>query len=189
MASGQRSALSATILVGSLLLGTPGAHSVTHDRSATCIRTPELVVVDLDNVKHRHILRHVFDARRNGQPRVLHIFREEGPANRRESLRGIPTRPGFDRDEYPPAMTDEGGKGASARYIGSGENRSAGGVMKGQLRPYCNEQRSSSNAGAIADLAPAGQRLRQHLLCHEAVREIFLGAFVAGEGGGDPCSS
>jgi len=74
-------------------------------------------------------------------PRVLHIFREEGPANRRESLRGIPTRPGYDRDEYPPAMTDEGGRGASVRYIASSENRSAGGVMKGQLRPYCNEQR------------------------------------------------
>jgi hypothetical protein len=46
-----------------------------------------------------------------------------------------------DRDEYPPAMVDEGGMGASVRYVLSGENRIAGGVMKGQLRPYCNEQR------------------------------------------------
>ena len=61
--------------------------------------------------------------------------------HRRESLRGIPTKKGYDRDEYPPAMTDEGGRGASVRYIASSENRSAGGVMKGQLRPYCNEQR------------------------------------------------
>ena len=37
-------------------------------------------------------------------------------------------------------MADEGGKGASVRYVLSGESRSAGGVMKGQLRPYCNEQ-------------------------------------------------
>jgi hypothetical protein len=38
-------------------------------------------------------------------------------------------------------MADEGGTGASVRYILSSENRSAGGVMKAQLRPYCNEQR------------------------------------------------
>jgi len=30
-------------------------------------------------------------------------------------LRGIPTKKGFDRDEYPPAMSDEGGKGADVR--------------------------------------------------------------------------
>jgi hypothetical protein len=38
-------------------------------------------------------------------------------------------------------MTDEGGEDASVRYILSSENRSAGGVMKGQLRPYCDKQR------------------------------------------------
>ncbi len=98
-------------------------------------------VVDLDDVNHRHILDHVFDARRKGEPRVLHIRRYEATANRRASLRGIPTKKGYDRDEHPPAVSDEGGKGASVRYILSSENRSAGGVMSGQLRPYCNEQR------------------------------------------------
>ena len=38
-------------------------------------------------------------------------------------------------------MSNEGGKGASVRYIGSSENRSAGSVMGWQLRRYCNEQR------------------------------------------------
>jgi hypothetical protein len=71
----------------------------------------------------------------------LHICRYEATANRRASLRGIPTKKGYDRDEYPPAMADEGGKGASVRYILSSENRSAGGVMSHQLAPYCNEQR------------------------------------------------
>jgi hypothetical protein len=66
--------------------------------------TRKLVVVDLDNVKHRHILDHAFDARRKGKPRVLHIRRYEATANRRASLRGIPTKPGYDRDEYPPAI-------------------------------------------------------------------------------------
>jgi hypothetical protein len=92
-------------------------------------------------VKHRHIIDHALDARRKGKPRVLHIRRYEADANRRASLRGIPTKKGFDRDEYPPAMSDEGGKGASVRYVGSSENRSAGSVMGSQLRRYCNEQR------------------------------------------------
>jgi hypothetical protein len=35
----------------------------------------------------------------------------------------MPTKPGYDRDEYPPAMSG------------------AGSVMRHQLVPYCNEQR------------------------------------------------
>jgi hypothetical protein len=37
-------------------------------------------------------------------------------------------------------MSDEGGKGASVRYIKSVENRSAGRLMGLQLSPYCNGQ-------------------------------------------------
>jgi hypothetical protein len=139
MASSQRSALGAAVLVG-LALTASGAHGVTQDQTA-CTRSTKLVVVDLDDVKHRHILDHVFDARRNGKRRILHIRRDEAKANRRASLKGIPTKPGFDRDEYPPAMSDEGGKGADVRYVRSAENRSAGSVMGNQLARYCNAQR------------------------------------------------
>jgi hypothetical protein len=65
-----------------------------------------------------------------GPAGVVHIRRNEGRANRRASLKGIPAKPGYDRDEYPPAMSDEGGKG-----------RTAGSLMRNQLAPYCNEQR------------------------------------------------
>jgi hypothetical protein len=137
----QRSVLKvAPLAVSGLIVTGFGGHAATAGQ-APCTLTRNLVVVDLDNVKHRHILRHVFDARRNGHPRVLHIRRYEARANRSESLRGIPTKKGYDRDEYPPAMSDEGGEGAGVRYILSSENRSAGGMMSGQLRPYCNEQR------------------------------------------------
>jgi hypothetical protein len=47
-------------------------------------------------------------------------------------LKGIPTKPGYDRDEYPPAMSDEGATGANVRYVLSAENRSAGSVMRGR---------------------------------------------------------
>jgi hypothetical protein len=81
------------------------------------------------------------DARRDGHPRILRIKRGEAAANRKASLKGWPTRPGFDRDEYPPAMSDEGGKGADVRYIRSKENRSAGQLIGRQLRPYCDSQK------------------------------------------------
>jgi hypothetical protein len=54
---------------------------------------------------------------------------------------GHSDKPGYDRNEYPPAMSDEGGKGADVRDVLSAENRSAGSVMRNQLAPYCNEQR------------------------------------------------
>ncbi|MGC3932149.1 NucA/NucB deoxyribonuclease domain-containing protein [Pseudomonas atacamensis] len=39
-------------------------------------------------------------------------------------MRGIETKPGLDRDEYPPAMFQEGGQEASVRHITAGDNRS-----------------------------------------------------------------
>jgi hypothetical protein len=65
---------------------------------------------------------------------------------------GIPTRAGFDRDEYPPAVGR--GKGprlesgrnprgwkADVRYVRSSENRSHGASLGAQLEPYCDGTR------------------------------------------------
>lgn len=134
--AGPRSAVLLGVLVVTGLLGSSGA-AQTH---AACKRIPRHVIVNLDDDTHRHVIDHAFDARRAGHPRVLHILRPEAKANRRASLRGIPTKEGFDRAEYPPAMSDEGGKGASVRYIKSVENRSARRVLGRQLAPYCNQQ-------------------------------------------------
>jgi Deoxyribonuclease NucA/NucB len=136
--------------VSALGFASAGANGVTQNQ-APCTLIATLVVVDLDNVKHRHILDHAFDARRKGHPRVLHIRRYEARANRRASLRGIATKPGYDRDEYPPAMSDEGGKGADVRYVLSAENQSAGSVMRHQLALTATSSGSSSSAGVIAD--------------------------------------
>jgi hypothetical protein len=77
MASGQRSALSAAVLIGGLLAGLGPAQGVTEDE-APCTRGANLVVVDLDDDKHRHIIDHALNARRKGHPRVLHIRRYKG---------------------------------------------------------------------------------------------------------------
>jgi Deoxyribonuclease NucA/NucB len=100
-----------------------------------------------DDDRWPNIADHIRDAqrlRKRGRlrfPRIFHIDRAGAKANRRESLRGIPTKRGFDRDEYPPAVAREGGKGAHIRYVRSGENRSAGSYMGNELQPYCSKQR------------------------------------------------
>jgi hypothetical protein len=71
MARGQRSVLSAASLIGFLGLTVAGANGVTQVRAA-CTLNRSLVVVDLDDVKHRHIIDHALDARRAGHRRILH---------------------------------------------------------------------------------------------------------------------
>ncbi|MER8182694.1 NucA/NucB deoxyribonuclease domain-containing protein [Kitasatospora sp. NPDC094015] len=67
------------------------------------------------------------------KPSVLTIERTRSRQNRRDSLRGIPTRPPEERDEYPPAMFKEGGAGASVKYIDGPDNGGSGSVMGSAL--------------------------------------------------------
>ncbi|WP_425928376.1 NucA/NucB deoxyribonuclease domain-containing protein [Pseudomonas sp. NyZ201] len=53
-------------------------------------------------------------------------------------MRGVEIKPGLDRDEYPPAMFQEGGKGASVRHIDPGDNRCAGACIGAQCRGLPN---------------------------------------------------
>ncbi|PAD80137.1 hypothetical protein CHH67_01540 [Paenibacillus campinasensis] len=53
--------------------------------------------------------------------------------NRNESLKGIPTKKGYDRDDWPMAMCAEGGVGASVKYIDPSDNRCAGSWVVSQL--------------------------------------------------------
>jgi RHS repeat-associated protein len=79
---------------------------------------------------------HIEDAQAAGRPSRLTIDRPGTDARRAEAMRGYPPRSGFDRDEYPPAMFEEGGAGASVRYIPPGDNRGAGAVIGRLTRPY-----------------------------------------------------
>ena len=56
---------------------------------------------------------HISDAIKAGHSDVCTIERSGADKRRQESLKGIPTKPGFDRDEWPMAMCAEGGAGAS----------------------------------------------------------------------------
>lgn len=78
------------------------------------------------------------DAQAAGQPTTLTIDRAGAAARRREALSGTPARSGLDRDEYPPAMFREGGRGASVRHIDPSDNRGAGACIGAACRGLPN---------------------------------------------------
>ena len=106
--------------------------------------------------KYPNIKSHTQSAIARGWPRVL-VVNRPGKGERRERLlQNIPTRPGFDRDEYPPAV----GRGraynnqrglvrgahpigwvADVMYVPSSENRSHGASLGNKLRRFCNGTR------------------------------------------------
>lgn len=94
------------------------------------------VQVLLPSNKYPETAQHIEEAIQNGQPELLHIDRGAADSNRAESLAGYPTIPGFDRDEYPMAFTQEGGQGADIKYINPSDNRGAGSVIGRQLRGF-----------------------------------------------------
>lgn len=132
------------ILTVAILLA--GASAQTPD-PAPCLHVPLAVVVDLNDDRQAPVIDHARDAVRAGQPRVLHIDRADADAHRALSLRGTPVRSGFDRDEYPPAFSAEGGAGADVRYISPRANRSAGSTMGRALGDFCNGQAFVLEAG------------------------------------------
>ena len=90
-----------------------------------------------------------------GWPRIL-VVNRPGKGERRERLlQNIPTKPGFDRDEYPPAVghgayngqrglvrgSDPIGWAADVMYVPSSENRSHGASLGNKLRRFCNGTR------------------------------------------------
>jgi len=91
----------------------------------------------VDAVDHDYLLRlkrseypqtfgHINDAIENGHPNIVTIQRASAKSNRVLSLKGVKTKAGLDRDEWPMAMFREGGSGASIRYIDPSDNRGAG---------------------------------------------------------------
>lgn len=96
----------------------------------------DVVEVNIPRSKYPETAKHIEDAQAAGQPEILTINRGGSKSNRKESLAGKDKVPGCDLDEYPPAMFEEGGFGASVRPINPSDNRGSGSSMGHQLRPY-----------------------------------------------------
>ena len=124
----------------------PGPAPTTQPEA--CMTPDGVQSVVFSAAKYPNIMRHFRAAIRKGWPRVLTINREGADQRRDRLLQGIPTKPGFDRDEYPPAVgrgagaaergTDPAGWMASVQYVRSSENRSHGSTLGAALRGFCN---------------------------------------------------
>ena len=100
----------------------------------------DVVEVKVSRKKYPESCKHIEDAI-NGKPpppkpAVLTKKSTGAASRRRASLKGTPRKKDFDRDEYPMAMTAEGGTDASIRHIAPSDNRGAGSVIGHQLRKY-----------------------------------------------------
>ena len=118
----------------------------------SCSKPSGVQRISFSATKYSHIRAHFRAAVRRGWPRTLVLNRPGADGRRDRLLRDIPTRSGFDRDEYPPAVARGRGKGlvggsgprgwkADVKYVGRSENRSHGSSLGGKLRRFCNGTR------------------------------------------------
>ena len=102
-----------------------------------CEKPDKVVDISFSGTKYPHIRRHMVRAVRMGWPRELVLKRKGADDRRDQALAGIPTKPGYDRDEYPPAV----GRSRSAtnvELVPSSENRSHGAALGVKLRRFCD---------------------------------------------------
>jgi hypothetical protein len=108
--------------------------------AASCHTQHNSVHVQLSSSRYPETTDHIADAIAAGQPSLLHIDRDEEEANREAALADYPPRTGLDRDEWPMAVSSEGGAGADVRYIDPSDNRGAGATVGNALEDWCNGQ-------------------------------------------------
>ena len=103
--------------------------------------TPSSVMsLGFSEAKFPNIKRHFRNAVEKGWPRILVLNRAGAGQRRDQLLAGIPTRTGFDRDEYPPAVGRASWEG-DVEYVPSSENRSHGALLGRMLDGFCSGTR------------------------------------------------
>ena len=104
-------------------------------------RAPTPRTIRVSRSRFPESAQNIDDAVAAGKPNVLTIDRAGAASRRRESLRGTKSVKGKDRDEFPPAMFEEGGRGAFVRPINPSDNRGAGACIGAQCRSLPNGSR------------------------------------------------
>lgn len=94
------------------------------------------MILEFPSDRYPETAAHIQGAIKKGHSEVCTIDRDGADENREESLKGIPTKEGYDRDEWPMATCAEGGKGASVKYIDPSDNRGAGAWVSNQIREH-----------------------------------------------------
>ena len=105
-------------------------------RERSCTKPSDVQSVVFSAAKYPNIRAHMRRAIRRGWPRTLVLHRRKSGVRRDRALEGFPTRRGYDRDEYPPAVGRETWR-TDIAYVPSSENRSHGSSLGAQLRPFC----------------------------------------------------
>ena len=134
------------------LAAEPPREDETGSGDSSCTKPDGVQRLVFDKAKYPNVRRHVRGALRRGWPRRLVVNRPGTDGRRDRLLEDIPTRDGYDRDEYPPAVGRGKGKGlergrsprgwqADVRYVPSSENRSHGAVLGNKLERFCNGTR------------------------------------------------
>ncbi|CAM4280475.1 uncharacterized protein YceK [Paenibacillus endophyticus] len=124
--------LAALLLLSFILSGCGNLLTATaSDTSVSSADYDETIQLPTD--RYPETMAHIAAAIKGGASAVCTIDREGAEANRDASLQGIPTKKGFDRDEWPMAMCKEGGAGADIAYVSPKDNRGAGSWIGNQL--------------------------------------------------------
>jgi hypothetical protein len=116
---------------------------------ANCIKPSGVRNVTFSKTKYPNMRKHFLAALRKGWPRTLVLNRKDAGKRRVRLLEGVATKPGYDRDEYPPAVGRGRGTGltrgidpigwrANVALVPSSENRSHGSSMGLKLRRFCS---------------------------------------------------
>ncbi|CCC86411.1 MULTISPECIES: NucA/NucB deoxyribonuclease domain-containing protein [Paenibacillus] len=132
-----------SILATALLAGCNVQQQIesTPSKTATVVSqatqvSAETVKLEFPSAKYPETAQHIKDAIAAGHSNTCTIDRDGADHNRELSLKGVPTRKGKDRDEWPMAMCAEGGDGADIRYISPKDNRGAGSWVGHKLDDY-----------------------------------------------------
>jgi hypothetical protein len=119
----------------------------------SCSRPSSVQNLRFNSTKYPNIKAHTNAAIARGWPRIMVLNRPGADARRDRLLDDIPTRAGFDRDEYPAAVGRGRANGkqrglvrginpigwmADVDYVPSSENRSHGSSLGAKLRKFCN---------------------------------------------------
>lgn len=120
---------------------------------SSCTRPSTVQKLLFSSAKYPNIKAHTLAAIAKGWPRVVVLNRKGTDARRDRLLDLIPTKAGFDRDEYPAAVGRGKPNGkqrglirginpvgwlADVQYVPSSENRSHGSSLGAKLRRFCD---------------------------------------------------
>lgn len=123
---------------------------------AGCKRFTTVQRLVFSKSKYPNIRAHFRRAIAKGWPKIMVVNRKGAPERRNRLLSLLPTKPGFDRDEYPAAVgrgrangnslglvkgVDPIGWAADVEYVPTRENRSHGASLGNKLRRLCNGTR------------------------------------------------